>query len=107
MPQLLCRTSMFHLAGSTTAHQSSLKRVGAHAERFVEPLWNMEPDDLDGSFPTLEHALEYLGWVASPPGGFGGRSPFDIIIMTCTLIAFGNGIFPVNAFKQGVSPVRA
>ena len=42
----------------------------------------------------------------SPPEGFGGRSPFDIIITTCTLVEFGNGIFPVNTLKQRVDLVR-
>ena len=62
-PQLLCRTSSFRLAGSIIACQSSLRGMGAHTERFIESLWNVEPDDFDGNFPTLEHALKYLGWV--------------------------------------------
>lgn len=40
----------------------------------------------------------------SPPGGFDGRSPFDIMITTCTLMALGNGIFPVNTFEREVGP---
>ena len=40
-----------------------LGRVGAHAEWFIELLWNVEPDDFNGNFATLEFALIYLGCV--------------------------------------------
>ena len=53
-----------------------LGRVGAHAERFIELLWNVEPDDFNGNFATLEFALKYLGMgtcTPSPPRGLCRR----------------------------------
>jgi hypothetical protein len=55
-----CRTS-------TIVHDNIIKvepspvrlDLSAYSERFVELLWNIEPDDFNGDFPTLERAPEY------------------------------------------------
>ena len=61
--QLLYRISTSQTVVSIV---ENLGRVGTHAERFVELLWNVEPDDFDSDFPTLEFTLEDLRWIHVP-----------------------------------------